>query len=86
MPSLSDPIFQRFLRIGSATTLARPLISENTSIKYRKLIGKGMLYKMLNTSVYVGVAIHKRFLPEPHPSADVDRARHHRSDPGWAPA
>jgi site-specific DNA recombinase len=52
-------IFQRFLRIGSATTLARELISENTRNKYGKLIDKGMLYKLLNNPVYVGVAMHK---------------------------
>jgi site-specific DNA recombinase len=52
-------MFQRFLRIGSATTLARELISENTRNKYGKLIDKGMLYKLLNNPVYVGVAMHK---------------------------
>ena len=41
-------IFQRFLKIGSATTLARQLIAENIRNKYGKLIDKGMLYKMLN--------------------------------------
>jgi len=52
-------IFQRFLKIGSATTLARQLIAENTRNKYGKLIDKGMLYKMLTNPVYVGVAMHK---------------------------
>ena len=52
-------IFQRFLKVGSATTLARQLIAENTRNKYGKLIDKGMLYKMLNNPVYVGVALHK---------------------------
>ena len=52
-------IFQRFLKVGSATTLARQLIAENTRNKYGKLIDKGMLYKMLNNPVYVGVAMHK---------------------------
>lgn len=40
-------IFHRFLKSGSATTLARQLIAENTRNKYNKLIDKGMLYKML---------------------------------------
>ena len=52
-------IFQRFLKIGSATTLARQLIAENIRNKYGKLIDKGMLYKMLTNPVYVGVAMHK---------------------------
>jgi site-specific DNA recombinase len=52
-------IFRRFLKTGSATTLARELIAENVRNKYGKLIDKGILYKMLNNPVYVGVAVHK---------------------------
>jgi hypothetical protein len=52
-------IFQRFLKTGSATTLARELIKENVRNKYGKLIDKGILYKMLNNPVYIGVAVHK---------------------------
>src|SRR3954470_15270800 len=52
-------IFQRFLKTGSATTLARELIAQNVRNKYGKLIDKGILYKMLNNPVYVGVAMHK---------------------------
>jgi DNA invertase Pin-like site-specific DNA recombinase len=52
-------IFQRFLKTGSATTLARELIRENVRNKYGKLIDKGILYKMLSNPVYVGVAVHK---------------------------
>src|SRR6195952_374208 len=52
-------IFQRFLKTGSATTLARELIAENVRNKYGKLIDKGILYKMLSHPVYVGVAVHK---------------------------
>jgi site-specific DNA recombinase len=52
-------IFQRFLKTGSATMLARELITENIRNKYGKLIDKGILYKMLNNPVYVGVAVHK---------------------------
>jgi site-specific DNA recombinase len=52
-------IFQRFLKTGSATVLARELIAENVRNKYNKLIDKGILYKMLNNPVYVGVAMHK---------------------------
>ena len=52
-------IFQRFLKTGSATVLARELIAENVRNKYGKLIDKGILYKMLNNPVYIGVAVHK---------------------------
>jgi site-specific DNA recombinase len=52
-------IFQRFLKTGSATTLARELIAEDVRNKYGKLIDKGILYKMLSNPVYVGVAMHK---------------------------
>src|SRR5438046_1906102 len=52
-------IFQRFLKVGSATTLARQLIAESIRNKYGKLIDKGMLYKLLNNPVYVGIAVHK---------------------------
>lgn len=52
-------IFARFLKIGSATALARQLIAENTRNKYGKLIDKGMLYKLLNNPVYIGIAVHK---------------------------
>jgi site-specific DNA recombinase len=52
-------IFQRFLKTGSATVLARELIAENIRNKYGKLIDKGILYKMLINPVYIGVAVHK---------------------------
>jgi hypothetical protein len=52
-------IFQRFVKVGSATKLARELIAENVRNKYGKLIDKGILYKMLNNPVYIGVALHK---------------------------
>ena len=45
--------------VGSATALARQLIAESVRNKYGKLIDKGMLYKLLNNPVYVGVAMHK---------------------------
>src|SRR4030088_3176475 len=56
---LVHSIFQRFLKTGSATTLARELIAKNVRNKYGKLIDKGILYKMLNNPVYIGVAVHK---------------------------
>ena len=52
-------IFQRFLKTGSATILARQLIQEDVRNKYGKLIDKGILYKLLNNPVYIGEAVHK---------------------------
>jgi site-specific DNA recombinase len=52
-------IFQRFLKVGSATTMARELLAKNVRNKYGKLIDKGILYKLLRNPVYVGEAVHK---------------------------
>jgi site-specific DNA recombinase len=56
---LVKSIFQRFLKTGSATILARQLIQEGVRNKYGKLIDKGILYKLLNNPVYIGEAVHK---------------------------
>ena len=52
-------IFERFVAVGSATALARALISEGVRTRRGKLIDKGFLYKLLNNRVYVGEAVHK---------------------------
>jgi len=52
-------IFERFVRVGSATTLTRALNSEGVRNKQGKPIDKGYLYKLLNSRVYVGDAVHK---------------------------
>jgi DNA invertase Pin-like site-specific DNA recombinase len=52
-------IFQRFVKTGSATVLVQELIAGNVRNKYGKLIDKGILYKLLNNPVYIGVAVHK---------------------------
>jgi site-specific DNA recombinase len=63
---VSDPdaaivrsIFERFVRIGSATVLARELRAEGVRTKRGKLVDKGYLYKLLNNRTYLGLAIHK---------------------------
>jgi site-specific DNA recombinase len=76
-------IFQRFLRLGSATKLAQELRRAGHSTKawttqdgkHRpgKLIDKGSIYKILNNRVYLGEAVHKG---TPHPgehAAIIDR-------------
>ncbi len=52
-------IFERFLKVGSATALARALISESVRTRRGKLIDKGFLYKLLNNRIYIGDAVHK---------------------------
>jgi hypothetical protein len=52
-------IFERFTKIGSATTLVRALRAEGVTGKRGKLVDKGYLYKVLNNRVYVGQAVHK---------------------------
>lgn len=52
-------IFERFLSVGSATTLARQLNAEGVTSRSGKPIDKGMLYKLLNNRVYIGEAVHK---------------------------
>lgn len=52
-------IFERFTKIGSATTLVLALRSEGITGKHGKLVDKGYIYKLLNNRVYVGDAVHK---------------------------
>ena len=52
-------IFQRFIKMGSATELVRALRTEGVRGKQGKLIDKGYVYKLLNNRVYVGEAVHK---------------------------
>jgi site-specific DNA recombinase len=52
-------IFERFVAIGSATTLAKALAVDGVLNKRGKLIDKGFLYKLINNRVYLGEAVHK---------------------------
>ena len=52
-------VFERFLAVGSATTLARTLAAEGMTTKRGHPIDKGAVYKLLNNRVYVGEAVHK---------------------------
>ena len=52
-------IFERFLKVGSATTLARSLAADRVRSRRGKLIDKGFLYKLLNNRIYIGDAVHK---------------------------
>jgi hypothetical protein len=52
-------IFDRFVKIGSATKLVNALRAEGVTGKRGKLVDKGYIYKLLNNRVYVGEAVHK---------------------------
>ncbi|MFN3347378.1 recombinase family protein [Pseudorhodoplanes sp.] len=52
-------IFERFVKIGSATVLVRALRAEGVTGKQGKLVDKGYVYKLLNNRVYIGQAVHK---------------------------
>ncbi len=52
-------MFERFVELGSATTLTRELAANAVLNKRGKPIDKGFLYKLLNNRVYIGEAVHK---------------------------
>jgi site-specific DNA recombinase len=52
-------IFQRFVKIGSATTLARALADEGVRTKRGRAVDRGYLYLLLNNRTYVGEVAHK---------------------------
>ena len=52
-------IFERFVALGSASTLARSLQAERILNKRGKRIDKGFIYKLINNRVYLGEAVHK---------------------------
>ena len=52
-------IFKRFVTIGSATKLAKALVSESLRTKSGRLVDKGYIYRLLNSRVYLGEATHK---------------------------
>jgi hypothetical protein len=66
-------IFERFVRTGSATTLARTLAAEGVTTKRGRPADKGFLYKLLGNRVYVGEAVHKGVAYPGEHAAIVDR-------------
>jgi DNA invertase Pin-like site-specific DNA recombinase len=51
--------FERFVKIGSATVLARELIAQGVATRSGRPVDKGVLYKLLHNRVYIGEAVHK---------------------------
>jgi site-specific DNA recombinase len=66
-------IFERFIKIGSATELVRKLRAEGVRGKQGKLVDKGYVYKLLNNRVYVGEAVHKGLAYPGEHQAIIDR-------------
>src|SRR5215217_3636364 len=56
---IGERIFERFVRLGSATKLVIELTREGVRHKRGKPIDKGFLYKLLNNRLYIGDALHK---------------------------
>jgi DNA invertase Pin-like site-specific DNA recombinase len=52
-------IFERFVKIGSATILARELADEGVRTKRGRPVDRGYLYILLNNRTYIGDAVHK---------------------------
>jgi site-specific DNA recombinase len=52
-------VFERFLRVGSVTTLARALAAEGIRTKRQRAIDRGYLYVLLSNRTYIGDAVHK---------------------------
>lgn len=67
-------IFERFVAIGSATTLAKALAAEGVQNKRGKPIDKGFLYKLINNRVYLGEAVHKGTAYPGEHEAIIDQA------------
>ncbi len=66
-------IFERFVRLGSATLLVRDLADEGVTRRGKKL-DKGGLYKMLANQVYIGKAVHKGVAYDGEHDAIIDQA------------
>ncbi|AMN44052.1 recombinase family protein [Rhodoplanes sp. Z2-YC6860] len=52
-------VFERFIKVGSATQLVEQLRSEGVTGKNGRLVDKGYLYQLLKNRVYIGEAVHK---------------------------
>ena len=57
--ALVHSIFERYVRVGSATTLARSLAAEGFLTKRQRPIDRGYLYILFNNRTYIGDAVHK---------------------------
>ena len=65
-------IFERFVRLGSATMLVHELAAEGVT-RRGKPLDKGGLYKMLANRVYIGKAVHKGVAYDGEHEAIIDQ-------------
>ena len=65
-------IFERFVRLGSATMLVHELAAEGVT-RRGKPLDKGGLYKMLANQVYIGKAVHKGVAYDGEHEAIIDQ-------------
>ena len=84
-------IFERFVKIGSATTLVRALRDGGRhAASAASSIDKGYVYKLLNNRVYIGEAVHKGTAYPGEHEAIISQdalgqgARHPRREPAHA--
>jgi site-specific DNA recombinase len=52
-------VYERFLKLGSATVLAKEMAEQGITVRRGGPVDKGVIYKLLNNPVYVGEAVHK---------------------------
>jgi DNA invertase Pin-like site-specific DNA recombinase len=52
-------VFERFIKVASATRVVEQLRSEGVTGKNGRLVDKGYLYQLLKNRVYIGEAVHK---------------------------
>ena len=67
-------IFKRFVAIGSATKLAKALMTEGVRTKSGRPVDKGYIYRLLNSRVYLGEATHKDASYPGEHAAIIDRS------------
>lgn len=67
-------IFERFVKIGSATVLARELIAQGVATRSGRPVDKGVLFKLLHNRVYISEAVHKGIAYPGEHEAIIDRA------------
>ena len=66
-------IFERFVRIGSATVLARELRDKGMLTPRGRPVDQGWLYHLLNNRTYLGLAVHKGTPYEGEHAAIIDQ-------------
>ncbi len=68
-------VYDRFLKLGSATLLAQELAKQGVCMRRGGPIDKGAIYKLLHNPVYVGEAVHKGVSYPGEHEAIVSRAQ-----------